>query len=218
AGLTDGQLLERFVTGGGGAAESAFAALVDRHGRIVLGTCQAVLRDEHAARDAVQGTFLVLVRKAGSLWVRDSLGPWLHRVAYRVATHARRDSRRRRWAEREAAERASWRTAAVGYDDLAAIVHEEVDQLPERYRIPVVLCDLEGRSYEEAARHVGCPVGTVKSRLARGRESLRGRLIRRGVASSAVLLGSGLSASSARAELPAGLASDTIGLAIGNAP
>jgi RNA polymerase sigma factor (sigma-70 family) len=218
AGLTDGQLLERIVTREGDDAESAFAALVDRHSRIVLSTCQAVLHDEHAARDAFQATFLVLVRKVGSLWVRDSLGPWLHRVAYRVATHARRDSLRRTRAEREAAERAPWRTAAVGSDDDASIVHEELDKLPERYRIPVVLCDLEGRSYEEAARHMGCPVGTVKSRLARGRESLRGRLVRRGLASSTVLLGSGLSSSGAKAELPAGLASDTIRLAIGTAP
>src|SRR4029077_9308235 len=105
------------------------------------------LRDEHAARDAFQATWLVLVRKAGSLWVRDSLGPWLHRVAYRVAAHARRDSERRRRAEREAAAMASGRVIAAGRDDLASVLHEEVERLPERYRIPVVLCDLEGRTY-----------------------------------------------------------------------
>ncbi len=187
-GLTDGQLLERFSRRDGEAAERAFAALVERHGGIVLSTCRAVLRDDHEARDAFQATFLVLVRKAGSLWVQDSLGPWLHRVAYRAASHVRRDSERRWRAEREAAEHAPRYRVEGGGDDFALVLHEEVERLPERYRIPVVLCDLEGRTYEEAARHLGCPVGTIKSRLARGRECLRGRLIRRGVAVAAAMI------------------------------
>jgi RNA polymerase sigma factor (sigma-70 family) len=217
AGLTDGQLLERFVTGQGEAADSAFGAIIERHGRIVLSVCKSVLREHHAAQDAFQATFLVLMRKASSLWVRESLGPWLHRVAFRVAMHARRNLRRRQRAEREAAERTSWQTEAVAFDDVASIVHEEVEQLPERYRVPVVLCDLEGRSYEDAARHVGCPVGTVKSRLARGRADLRRRLIQRGVAPPTVAVSSALSSAIARADVPAALASDTISLAIGDA-
>ncbi len=173
-GMTDGQLLERFALRKSEDAELAFAALVERHGRIVLSTCQSVLHDEHAVCDAFQATFLVLVRKAGSLWVRDSLGPWLHRVAYRVAIHARRDAVRRNRAERAAAERASDAVIEDAWDEVASVVHEEVDRLHDRYRIPVVLCDLEGQTYEAAAQSMRCPVGTVKSRLARGRECLRG--------------------------------------------
>jgi RNA polymerase sigma factor (sigma-70 family) len=173
-GLTDGQLLERFATRGGDSAEAAFAALVDRHGPMVWRVCRAILRDDHDAEDAFQATFLVLVRRAGTLWVRDSLGPWLHRVASRAAARARVMASRRRAAERRAIAMSDRnREDAVG-EEVAGLVHAEIDRLPERYRMPVVLCDVEGRSYEEAARHLRCPVGTVKSRLARGRERLRG--------------------------------------------
>ena len=103
-GLTDGQLLERFTAQGGEAAELAFATLVERHGPMVLRVCRSVLRDPEEAHDAFQATFLVLVRRAGSLWVRDSLGPWLHQVAYRVASCARSAAARRRRHERRAAE------------------------------------------------------------------------------------------------------------------
>ncbi len=210
AGLTDGELLERFAERKGDSAETAFALLVERHGGIVLSTCRTILRDDHEAHDAFQATFLVLLRKANSIWVRDSLGPWLHRVAYRVAVHARRDSERRRRAEREAAERGSEARSESGWDDMASVVHEEVNRLQERYRIPVVLCDLEGRTYEEAARSLRCPVGTVKSRLARGRECLRGRLIRRGLAPASVLLVLDGHLRSARAVVPPTLIESTI--------
>ena len=179
--LTDGQLLERFAARDGEAAESAFAALVERHGPLVWRTCRDVLRDDHDAADAFQATFLVLVRKASSLWVRDSIGPWLHRVCLRTAVHAKKDRIRRRAAEQHAAELAPAWSEPSGADDVAQIVHQELDRLPERYRIPLVLCELEGRSHEEAARQLGCPVGTVKSRLARGRERLKNRLNRRGI-------------------------------------
>ena len=101
--LTDGQLLERFATRGGEAAELAFAALVERHGPMVLRVCRNALRDSNDVQDAFQATFLVLVQKARSLWVRDSLGPWLHRVAHRVATRARYSGMRRQQHERQAA-------------------------------------------------------------------------------------------------------------------
>ncbi|APW59121.1 sigma-70 family RNA polymerase sigma factor [Paludisphaera borealis] len=182
--LSDGQLLERFATRAREAGEPAFAALVARHGPLVWRTCQAVLRDDHDARDAFQATFLVLVRRAGSLWVSESIGPWLHRVAFRTAVHAKRDKNRRRAVERQAAERTpAWTVPSIS-DDLSLAIHQEVERLPDRHRIPLVLCDLEGRSYEEAARHLGCPVGTVKSRLARGRAHLQDRLIRRGITPS----------------------------------
>ncbi len=184
-GVTDGQLLERFALRDGEASEAAFAALVERHGTLVWRTCRAVLRDEHEAADALQATFLVLVRKAGSLWVRDSIAPWLHRVAFRAANQARRAAKRREEAERRAAERRAGWTEGAMTDDLAEILHQEIDRLPERHRSVVVLCDLEERSYEEAARHLRCPVGTVQSRLARARGRLRAALCRRGIAPEA---------------------------------
>ena len=208
--MTDGQLLERFAAGGE-AAELAFAALVERHGAVVLQTCRAILRDEHEAEDAFQATFLVLVQKAGSLWVRDSLGPWLHQVAYRAAWCARSAATRRAVQERRAAALISERYNAQTADDVerehfASTIHEEIERLPERFRVPVVLCDLDGRTHEQAARHLGCPVGTVKSRLARGRGRLRDRLTRRGLFVPAGAFVAGLLPRSARAAPSASLA------------
>src|SRR5262249_21871739 len=156
----DGQLLERFATRGGEAAELAFAALVERHGPMVLRACRAVLRDEHEAHDAFQATFLVLVRRAGSLWVRDSLGPWLHQVACRVAWCARSASARRRRHERQAAERSGPAASEASRDELGPVLHEEIDRLPEPYRAAIVLCCLEGLTLEQAARRLGWPIGT----------------------------------------------------------
>jgi RNA polymerase sigma factor (sigma-70 family) len=185
--VTDGQLLERFATRRGEASEDAFAALVDRHGPVVLRLCRSILRDEHEAQDAFQATFLVLAQRAGSLWVRDSIGPWIHSVAYRVASCARAAAIRRQRHERRHAQLAGGRLTVYPDDDrgdLDAVVHEEIVRLPEHYRAPLVLCDLEGCSHEQAARTLGWPVGTVKSRQARGRRRLRERLIRRGLAPS----------------------------------
>ena len=199
--LTDGQLLERFATDRGEAAELAFSALVERHGPMVLRVARGVLGDAHEAQDAFQATFLVLVRRARGLWVRDSLGPWLHQVARRTASCARLGAARRRHHERQAAG-APREVRPEPADDLAGLLHEEVDRLPGRYRAAVVLCDLEGRTHEQAARHLGWPVGTVKSRLSRGRDRLRDRLIRRGLApTSGVLVASSL----ADASLPSSL-------------
>jgi RNA polymerase sigma factor (sigma-70 family) len=189
--LTDGQLLERFSTGPTEAAELAFAVVVERHGPVVLRVCRSVLPDPHDAQDAFQATFLVLVRKARGLWVRDSLGPWLHQVAYRTASCARLAAARRRRHERCAA-LASEEAYTEVADDLGQVLHEEIERLPERFRAPLILCDLEGRTHEQAARHLGWPVGTVKSRQARGRERLRDRLARRGLAPDAVVLGAAL--------------------------
>ena len=187
-GLTDGQLLERFATRRDEGSGMAFAVLVERHGPMVLRACRGILRDDHEAMDAFQATFLVLARKGGSLWVRDSLGPWLHRVACHAAGRARETSARRRAAEKRAAEMAKPRIDSEDREELASVIHEEINRLPERYRSTVVLCDLEGRTCEEAARHLGCPVGTVGSRLARGRQRLRDRLSRRGLAPGCGLL------------------------------
>jgi RNA polymerase sigma factor (sigma-70 family) len=186
---TDRQLLQLFADRDPMAAELAFTVLVRRHGPMVFRACRAILRDPHAAEDAFQATFLVLARKAGGLWVRGSLGPWLLSVARRVAYCARTDASRQRAHERTAAERAAPATVDPGWDDRDAILHEELVRLPEKYRTAVVLCDLEGLTQEQAARQLGWPDGTVRSRLARGRERLRERLTRRGMAPAVVLAG-----------------------------
>ncbi len=203
--LTDGQLLERFSTGPSDVAERAFEALVERHGAMVLRVCRAQLADPDDTHDAFQATFLILVKKARSLWVRDSLGPWLHQVAFRTASCARSAAARRRKHERRAAEMAS--VLDTGEDPLVpgweTILHEEINRLPECYRVPIVLCDLQGCPCEEVARRMGRPVGTVKCWRSRGRERLRNRLIRRGVAPS-VALGLAVAPGVARAAVAEG--------------
>ncbi len=182
--LTDGQLLERFATDSDEVAELAFSALVERHEAMVWRVCLAIVRDQHEAEDAFQATFLVLVRKARSLWVRDSLGPWLHQVACRTASYLRTTRIRRRQHEQRRAEKDTIRCIEVGTlldPDVSAAIHEEVNRLPVKYRAPVVLCDLEGRTHQEAARSLGWPIGTVKSRQSQGRRLLRDRLVRRGL-------------------------------------
>jgi RNA polymerase sigma factor (sigma-70 family) len=185
AALTDGQLLARFASGGD---QTAFAALVERHGRLVLGVCRRVLGDRHAAEDAFQATFLVLARKAGSLAGRDPLGPWLHGVARRTAAKARAQATRRRAREARAGP-----PGAVGPDegpvwrDLRPVLDEEVGRLPARHRAAVVLCYLQGRTNAEAAGRLGCSRGTVATLLARARERLRRRLTQRGLALPAAL-------------------------------
>jgi RNA polymerase sigma factor (sigma-70 family) len=209
--LTDGQLVERFATAGGEAAELAFAALVERHGPMVLRICRNVLRDPNDVEDAFQATFLVLVERAPSLWVEDSLAPWIHRVARRIAVRARANAARRQECERRAAESRAATVSGVGDDDaLMALLHEEIDRLPERCRVPVVLCDLEGLTHEQAARHLSWPIGTVKSRLMSGRERLRARLVRRGITPAIALAKMANSARSTSAAVPAGLVEATV--------
>jgi RNA polymerase sigma factor (sigma-70 family) len=205
-GLTDGELLSLFASRRDEAGELAFAVLVERHGPMVLRVCRSILRDEHDAQDAVQATFLVLVRRCGAVRKRDSIGSWLHGVALRVAGCARTASARRWVHERRAAAHA---TADVSNNliesDVTLALHEELDRLPERQRAVIVLCYLEGLACDVVASRLGLPVGTVKSRLARGRERLRGRLVRRGLAPSAGLLGTAGLAQTGRAVFPARL-------------
>ncbi|MHC5539532.1 RNA polymerase sigma factor [Singulisphaera rosea] len=189
AELTDGQLLERLVTRRGEEAGFAFAAVIERHGPMVLRTCLSVARHDHDAQDAFQAIFFILARRARSLWVRDPLGPWLHRVAFRVAVRARVAKVRRQEAEIRMAVMLSEDIAERTPLDLRPVLHEEVERWPHHYRLPIVLCDLEGRTYEEAARCLRCPVGTIKSRLTRAREKPRTRLVRRGLAPTAGSLG-----------------------------
>jgi RNA polymerase sigma factor (sigma-70 family) len=213
-GLSDGQLLDRFARGHDEAGELAFAVLVERHGPMVLRVCRAVLHDEHEAEDAFQATFLVLSRRCGSIRVGESVGPWLYGVAWRVASAARMAADRRRRHERKAAELAPPPVVVEGDFDLERSLHDEIGRLPERYRVPVVLCLLEGFSHEQAARHLGWPLGTVKSRLAHGRERLRSRLVRLGLAPAAVLSGTTLATRSARAAMPSPLVDQTARAAV----
>jgi RNA polymerase sigma factor (sigma-70 family) len=183
AGLTEGALLERYVAGGD---EAAFAALVARHGPMVLGVCRRVLRDERDVEDAFQATFLVLVRRAATIHDGERVGRWLHGVAHRVAVRARAHSARRFIHEQSVDEPIESRTSDSVSDvaerrELVSIVDEEVTRLPSNLRAPVVLCYLEGMSHDEAARRLRWPVGTVRSRMARARDVLRQRLARRGV-------------------------------------
>jgi membrane fusion protein (multidrug efflux system) len=189
-GLTDGQLLERFVNRKDSGAEDAFTVLLERHGPMVWGVCRRLVPDRDAAADAFQATFLVLVRRAGAVRVDDSLGPWLHGVSRRVATRARATSLRRRARESGGVEAAAVAGPAPDPDraQRLAILDEEIGRLNERHGAAIVLCDLEGLPHEEAARRLGCPVGTVESRLCRARQRLRDRLVRRGLAPAAAAL------------------------------
>ena len=216
AGMADAQLLARFVARGDDeAAGRAFAALVERHGPMVLRVCRGVTRDEHLAEDAFQATFLVFARRARSLWVGDSLGPWLHAVAVRVASDARDADARRRRHERRCAEMAATHaTADPDHGDVAPTLHEEIARLPRKYRAPVVLCDLEGMTHVEAAGQLGWPVGTLKTRLTGARNRLRTRLIRRGLAPTAALLASTLSAKDASSAVSDALADATVRAAL----
>jgi RNA polymerase sigma factor (sigma-70 family) len=197
--LADDQLLEVFLTHG---EHAAFEAIVRRHGPMVLGVCRRILQHAHDAEDAFQATFLVLMRKAGSIIHRDVLGPWLHGVAHRIAVRAKTLSARRRLREREAGEGAEPVSPPESpWQDLELLLDQELHRLPSKYQTPLVLCELQGLSRKEAAQRLGLPEGTLSSRLARGRDLLKTRLVRRGVT-----VGSGawaaLVAQSASAALP----------------
>jgi len=205
-GLSDAQLLERFASD---HDQTAFEMLIARHGPMVLGVCLRVLHNPHDAEDAFQATFLVLARKADSLWVKGSLASWLYQIAVRIAVQVQTDAARRRRHEQQAAGAQKWEQMALAplEPDLFPMLCREIDRLPEKYRAPVVLCHLEELTHEEAAQVLRCTVGTVHGRLARARELLRRRLTRRGVGLpagliAATLAGSGSHAVAAAVPLP----------------
>jgi RNA polymerase sigma factor (sigma-70 family) len=184
AASADSELLERFNRH---HDETAFAALVQRHGPMVLGICRRML-DSHTAEDAFQATFLVLVRKAPALRQPELLASWLYCVASRVARKARGREARWQTRDRQVPDVPAETVDDSVWCDLRAVIDEEVSQLPEKYRAPVVLCYLEGKAYGEAARSLGCPAGTVSGRLARARVLLLHRLARRGLTVSGTAL------------------------------
>jgi RNA polymerase sigma factor (sigma-70 family) len=209
--LADGQLLERFVRQ---RDETAFEVLVWRHGPMVLALGQRMLRNPHDAEDVLQATFLTLVKKAASIGKRDSLGSWLYKVAYRLALRVQARTPRTMaegWpiedvpaVERE--EEANWR-------ELRPLLDGAIERLPEKYRTALVLCDLQGKSYREAAEQLGCPVGTVSTRVTRARQLLRKRLAHHGVALSVGVLTTALTRQTATA-MPSSLTASTVRAAL----
>jgi RNA polymerase sigma factor (sigma-70 family) len=210
-GLSDAQLLEQFSIRRDGGGEAAFRALVERHGPMVLRVCLSVLRDEHDAEDAFQVTFVVLARKARSIRKQDSLASWLHGVAHRVALKVRTAARRRRAHESKVA---ASPVSGEDVSDLSPMLHQEIERLPAKYRVPIVLCYLEGMTQDQAARELGWPIGTVRGRLARARDLLRTRLTRRGLTLSAGLAAAGSLPEMASAAVPAALLEATVKAAL----
>jgi RNA polymerase sigma factor (sigma-70 family) len=202
----DRQLLQRFVAG---RDQEAFAALVRRHGPLVLGVCRRVLGDAHDAEDVFQATFLVLARKAGSIRQPEALPGWLYGVAYRLALKARGAAARRRLLEKKVAVNPAAEPADLTWTELRAALDDELQRLPARHRVPLVLCYLEGKTQDEAARQLGWPRGTLKRRLERGRELLAARLSRRGLDLSAGLLAVALTRAAAPAAVPVALTAAT---------
>jgi RNA polymerase sigma factor (sigma-70 family) len=203
---TDAQLLGRFVAR---RDEAAFAALVRRHGPMVLGVCRRVVGCAHDADDAFQATFLVLARKAASVGRREQLGNWLYGVAYRTARKARAAAVRRRGREKQVTDMPQPAVEAEdSWRELLPLLDHELNRLPDKYRTPVVLCDLQGRTRKEVARRLGVPEGTLSSRLATARRLLAARLTRRGLALSGGALAVALS-QEASASVPAVLTAHT---------
>ena len=210
--LADGKLLERYVLR---RDETAFAALADRYGPLVLGVCERVLHNSHDAEDAFQATFLVLARKADRLDRQGPLGNWLYTVAYRTAAKLRADSIRRHAHERNTFEMAASVSAEdQSWHELRPVLDEELSQLPEKYRAPLVLCCLEGKSHQQAARELGWPSGSMSRRMTRARELLRRRLVRRGVTVSAALILLLLTKKATASTVPAALAATTVRAAV----
>ncbi len=199
---SDRQLLDAYAEAND---QSAFTALVRRHGPMVLGACRRLLHDPHDAEDAFQAVFLVLARSAGSIRKGEALSSWLHGVCYRVAMRAKRDAARRRKHEGRAQPRANPPAWESAWRELQAVLDEEVEQLAPAYRAAFVLCCLDGLSKPEAARRLGVNENTVSSRLARARKQLQESLGRRGISLSAVLAALAVSGAG-RAAVPAALA------------
>jgi RNA polymerase sigma factor (sigma-70 family) len=215
--LSDGQLLDRFVAR---REEPVFEAIVLRHGPMVWGVCRRVLRDHHDAEDALQATFLILARKAASVRPREKLGNWLYGVAYLTAKKATVTRAKRRSLDSKARENKARESKVLDMpfpeadrgdplDELLPQLDRELSRLPDKYRAPVVLCELEGKSHKEAAEQLGWPIGTVSGRLSRARGILAKKLSRRGVAVSGGSLAVLLAENALSASVPTTLVGST---------
>jgi RNA polymerase sigma factor (sigma-70 family) len=210
--LSDAELLERFTQR---RDEAAFEALVNRHGPMVEGVCRRIIGNAHAAEDVFQAVFLVLVRKSGTIRRPELLANWLYGVACRVARKARikaiRNAARERWTEkmptREQNLDAEW-------NELKQVLDEEMSQLPEKYRAPLVLCYLHGQTNAQAAAQLGWPTGSISERLSRAREMLRKRLTRRGLNLTSALLAVLLTQKASAATVSPALVSTTVKTAV----
>jgi RNA polymerase sigma factor (sigma-70 family) len=208
SGQPDAVLLERFLAD---QDENAFATLVERHGPMVLAVCRSRLHDHWDIEDAFQSTFLKLVRSAHSIRRAELLGHWLYRVAHHCALRTRQKSAKHRQRSDLAAEVATVEPdGELSVGEVRQAMFEEINRLVEKYRVPVVLCYLEGLSHEEAARRLGWPLGTVKGRLSRARERLRQRLVRRGLTLTAALLALLSLEDLAKADVPPELVDATV--------
>jgi RNA polymerase sigma factor (sigma-70 family) len=211
--LTDGELLARFAAT---RDEAAFAALVARHGPMVLGVCRRVLGHRQDAEDAFQATFLVLAQKAAAIRQRNSIGCWLYGVAYRAALTAAAANARRRSRERQVNAMPHPEVATAEVPDWRPLLDRELSRLSEKYRAAVVLCDLQGKPRKEAARLLGVPESTLANRLARA--LLAKRLRGRGVEWTGAALAAALAADTASARVPAALVWGTARAAAGGRP
>lgn len=208
--MNDAELVERFVSR---HEPAAFEELVRRHGPMVLRVCRRVLHHAQDAEDAFQAAFMVLARKAGAIAKRGSLASWLYGVAYRVALQTRERVQQHRTAPLGPAEanlHDHRQAHPAGTADVREVLDEELNRLPEKYRAPLVLCFLEGRTNDEAAHQLGCSRGTIATRISRGRDRLRDGLVRRGLTVSGVALAAVLAESTAKAAIPASLTVPTV--------
>jgi RNA polymerase sigma factor (sigma-70 family) len=205
---SDGELLESFITS---RDEAAFAVLVRRHGPMVLGVCRRVIGSVHDAEDAFQATFLILARKAAAVVPREAVGNWLYGVAYRTGLAARGQLRRRQAREKQVTDmpHPQFEPPDV-WPELQPLLDQELSRLPDKYRLPVVLCDLESKGRKDVARQLGLPEGTLSSRLATARRMLAKRLTGRGLAISGGALAAVLSQHAASAAVPLPLAAATV--------
>ncbi len=206
-GEADANLLDRFVQS---RDEAAFESLVCRHGPMVFGVCRRIVGDSHRAEDCFQAVFLVLAHKASSLRQPERLANWLYGVARRTAFKAASKTDLRPQISTNGQSPAADPLNGIVQRELRSVLDEELGRLPDRYRAPLVLCYLEGRTTQEAAHALGCPQGTVMTRLARGRERLRGRLSRRGVTLTTALL----TTEALTAAVPSALLESTVRIAV----
>ena len=206
-GISDGALLECFI---GQRDEAAFAALLRRHGPMVLGVCRRVLHNEADVEDCFQATFLVLVRKAASIRPRGMVGNWLYAVARNAALKAKAMRNQRQRKEREAAEQKQVAEVADTSATLQELLDQELQALPDKYRAAIVLCDLEGKTILAASKELGCPRGTLNARLVRGRAMLARRLTRQGLTLGTGAVAAALAQNTASACVPLPLVTSTV--------